>query len=81
MGLEPMIRVLQDPTVAIWTLARLWPDSVQGSADSWLPGGPRPLTVFWGQARDISEEPRPGWMIPHFVKPRTPSRFLVPFGC
>jgi hypothetical protein len=53
MGFEPMIRVLQDPTAAIQTLARLSPDSVQGSADSGVPGGPRPLTVFWGQATDI----------------------------
>ena len=28
MGFEPMIRVLQDPTVAKKNLARLWPDSV-----------------------------------------------------
>jgi hypothetical protein len=28
MGFEPMIRVLQDPTVAIQTLARLSSDSV-----------------------------------------------------
>ena len=28
MGFEPMIRVLQNPTQAIRTLARLWPDSV-----------------------------------------------------
>jgi len=29
MGFEPMIGVLQDPTVATFgTLARLWPDSV-----------------------------------------------------
>jgi len=48
-----MISVLQDPTLAIQTLARLSPDSVQGSADSWLPGGPRPLTVSWDQATDI----------------------------
>jgi hypothetical protein len=52
MGFEPMIRVLQDPTLAIQTLARLWPDSVLGAADSRLPGGPKPLTVFWGQATD-----------------------------
>jgi hypothetical protein len=32
MGFEPMIRVLQDPTAAIQTLARLSPDSVEGSA-------------------------------------------------
>jgi len=54
MGFEPMIRVLQDPTQAIQTLARLLPDSVQGSPESELPGGPRPLTVFWGQATDIT---------------------------
>jgi hypothetical protein len=69
MGFEPMIRVLQDPTLAIQTLARLLSDSAQGSADSWLPVGPRPLTVFWGQATDTIEYPRPGWMIPRLVKP------------
>jgi len=53
MGFEPMIRVLQDPAEATFgTLARPWPDSAQGSADSGLPGGPGPLTVFWGQATD-----------------------------
>jgi hypothetical protein len=55
MGFEPMIGVLQDPTQATFgTLARLWRDSVGGSADSRLPGGPKHLTVFWGQATDMT---------------------------
>jgi hypothetical protein len=50
MGFEPMIRVLQNPAPAKKTLARSWPDSVEGSADSACPGGPRPLAAFWRQA-------------------------------
>ena len=47
MGFEPIIWVLQDPTLATFgTLARLLPDPVGGSAIFALPGGPRPSTVF-----------------------------------
>ena len=53
MGFEPMTRRLQHQSQATFgTLAHLWPDSVEGSASFALPGGPRPLTVFWGQATD-----------------------------
>src|SRR3990170_737968 len=34
------------PRATLRTLVRRWPDSAQGSADSWLPGGPKSLTVF-----------------------------------
>jgi hypothetical protein len=60
MGFEPVIRVLQDPTRATFgTLARLSPDSVEGSAGFHLPGGPTPLTVFWGLATGIHESAAP----------------------
>jgi hypothetical protein len=48
----PRMRVLQDPAAAIQTLARLPPDSVWGSTCFQVPGRPRPLTIFWGQAAD-----------------------------
>jgi hypothetical protein len=78
MGLEPKIRVLQDPTAATaGTLARLWPDSVLGSADSGLPGGPKPLTISWGQATTwaigLSER-----LVPFLRRVKPLSPFLAP---
>lgn len=47
MEFDPIIRVLQDPAAAgAGAPDRLWPDTMQGTAESAWPGGPRPLTVF-----------------------------------